>query len=174
MRKQSRKDSGFSILETTIALAVLAVGVLGLALVFTQGVMIISNVQADLIAKEKAAEAIESVFTARDTQVLLWAQIQNTNNGGVFLVGPQPLRVFGPDGLVNTVDDGAIETTQLPGPDNVLGTPDDITVAYGHYTRQVIIQNLSPTLRQITVIVSYPVGRLQLSYTLTSYISQFA
>ena len=59
---------------------------------------------------QKAAQAIEAVFGARDSHKVTWAQIRNVNgasgsDGGIFLDGPQPLPQAGPDGLVNTGDD---------------------------------------------------------------------
>jgi prepilin-type N-terminal cleavage/methylation domain-containing protein len=173
MNAQSRQN-GFSLIETSIAIAVLAFGVLALGIVFSQGVLYIAASEADLIAKEKAAEAVESVFMARDTRVLVWAQIQNLSNGGVFLDGAQPLNDPGPDGIVNTVDDGPVQTIILPGPDGLLGTADDQQESLGQYTRQITITNLGPNLRQVTVVVRYPVGRLTLNYTLTTYVSAFA
>ncbi len=72
--------------------------------------------QDQLLASERAAEAVETVFKARDNRVLTWAQIRNVNgatgtDGGVFLDGPQSIRDPGPDGLVNTADDGAVRTS---------------------------------------------------------------
>jgi hypothetical protein len=188
---RTRTQDGFSLLETAIAIAVLTFGVLALAAILTQGVMHLSTVQYNLIAKEKAAEAIESVFTARDTRALSWAQIQNLSNGGVFLDGPQFMNLPGPDGLISTgdenlpsagpdgvagtADDGpGLEMIVLPGPDNLLGTADDELRALGDFTREIQIRNLGPNLRQLVVIVRYRVGRLQLDYTLTTLISSYA
>jgi hypothetical protein len=185
------KQTGFSLLETAIAIVVLTFGVLALAAILTEGVLHVATVQYHLIAKEKAAEAIESVFTARDTRVLTWAQIQNLANGGVFLDGAQPMNLPGPDALVNTgdenlptagpdgiagnADDGpGLETIVLPGPDNILGNADDELRALTDFTREIQITNLGPNLRQLVVIVRYRVGRLQLNYTLTTLISSYA
>ena len=74
-----------------------------------------------LIAREKAREAIESVHAARDTGEFAWTTILNVADGGVFLNGAQPVRRPGIDGLVNTADDGAIETMNKPGADGILG-----------------------------------------------------
>ena len=70
----------------------------------------LSGVVGRLIAREKAREAVESVHSARDMRVITWAQIRNVQQGGVFLAGAQPLRTAGADGLVNTADDGALES----------------------------------------------------------------
>ena len=63
-----------------------------------------------LVAREKAREAIESVHAARDTGEFAWTTILNVADGGVFLNGAQSVRRPGLDGLVNTADDGAVET----------------------------------------------------------------
>jgi len=68
-----------------------------------------------LIAREKAREAVESVHTARDTGELAWAKINNVGQGaGIFVVGPQPMKAPGNDGLANTADDGAVERLRRP------------------------------------------------------------
>ena len=130
------RERGFSLIETVIAMGILGVGVLGAAGVLSEGLQMVSSSPGDLVATQKAAEAIESVFSARDSHVLTWAQLQNVKgltgaDGGIFLDGPQPVRLAGPDGVINTADDGAqpIESVQYPGPDKVLGTLDDKTVS---------------------------------------------
>lgn len=171
-----RAQQGFTLIETMIAIAVLAVGVLSLVAVFSQGVLTMSSSQSDLIAKEKAAEAIESVFTSRATGVLTWAQIRNVADGGIFLAGPQPLLDPGPDGLVNTADDDPLKPDVIvtPGPDGLLGTADDIQLPLTNFTREIQITDIAPNLRRINIIMRYTVGRLSRTYTLTTYISSFA
>jgi len=167
---------GFTLIETMIAIAVLAIGVLSLAAVLSEGMLTMSSSQSDLIAKQKAAEAIESVFTSRATGVLTWAQIRNVQNGGIFLAGPQPLLDPGPDGLVNTADDDPTKPNVIvtPGPDGLLGTADDIVIPLTNFTREIQITDIAPNLRQINIIMSYTVGRLTRTYTLTTYMSSFA
>jgi hypothetical protein len=127
-----------------------------------------------LTAKEKAAEAIESVFTARDSLIVTWSQVRNQSGGGLFLSGPQPIRTPGPDGLVNTADDGPVEETILPGPDRLVGTADDERVPLHSFTREIRITDLNQSLREIRVIVTYPYGEAAREYVLTTYISAFA
>lgn len=168
-----------TLLETMIATLILAVGVAAVAAVYSQGLMYMGSSQDDLIAREKAAEAIESVFTARDTKILTWAQIRNVRgasgaDGGVFIDGPLPINDPGPDGLVNTADDGALQNIVLPGPDGLLGTADDVFVPLAKFTREIQIRDAGTNLRQVKVIMTYRSGRLQRSYTLTTYISPFS
>ena len=114
-RAAAGSDGGFSLIETIIAMAILATGLLSLAGVFILGLNHLSTSSAALIAREKAREAVESVHTARDTRVITWCQIYNVTSvrsaacagapAGVFVDGVQPLRKPGLDGLVNTADD---------------------------------------------------------------------
>src|SRR3974390_545611 len=88
--RRMKRQKGFTLLETMIAMAVLSFGILSLVAVFTQGLQTSSGNQIQFIAQAKAQEAMETIFTARDTHILSWAQINNTSKGGVFLDGPQP------------------------------------------------------------------------------------
>ena len=165
---------GFSLLETLIAMLILSGGLLALATALSQGMVIMSTSHYHQIAKEKACEALENVNTSRDTHILTWNQIRNVSQGGVFLDGPQPLRARGPDGLVNTADDGALETETVAGPDGVLGSQDDVVNPLNAFSRQIVITDISTNLRQISVIINYQIGSLTRQYQLISYISAFA
>ena len=188
-RPDHGRNDGFSFIELIVAMSILVVGLLGLAQVFYFGMAIVGTSSAQLIAREKAREAIESVHTARDTRVITWAQIRNAadpgncagptmqgNGGGTFVNGPNNLLAAGPDGLVATADDTGQEKT--PGPDNTLGTADDIPIV--GFTREIDICDIvgNPNLRQITVMIRYPgssaVGSLRRTYTLTTFISSFS
>jgi prepilin-type N-terminal cleavage/methylation domain-containing protein len=182
-------EDGFSLIEVMVALSILMVGLLGLAQVFYYGLAIAGTSSAQLIAREKAREAIESVHTARDTRVITWAQIRNENapdcatwptttatGGGAFVNGELDLLAAGPDGLVQTADDDGEEMT--PGPDNTLGTADDIPLA--GFTREISICDVTGNnnLRQIVVTIRYPgstaFGMARRAYTLTTFISSFS
>jgi hypothetical protein len=184
-----RGEEGFSLIEVVTAMVILMVGLLSLARVFYFGMAIVGTSSAQLIAREKAREAIESVHTARDTRIITWAMIRNTaapdcsawanttaNGGGTFLNGQQNMLASGPDGLVYTADDTGTEKT--PGPDNILGTADDIPLV--GFTREMAICDINgnPNLRQIAVTIRYngssAVGSQRRSYTLLTYISRFS
>jgi prepilin-type N-terminal cleavage/methylation domain-containing protein len=192
MHKPS-SPGGFSLIETMIALGVLTVGVLGAAGVLTTGMQKLSSSPYDVVVMQKATEAIEAVFSARDSQRLTWSQLQNVlgagSDGGIFLDGPQPLHTAGPDGLVGTTDDDtAIETIVLPGHDQILGTADDITNVLTQYTREIKIRNVSDPpgcsvspappcqLRTVTVTITIltPNGTTMRTYTLVTYISAYS
>src|SRR5712692_12019136 len=174
MDQEHRSQGGFSLLETIVAIGVLTVGALGMAGVFAAGVQKTISSPGDLLATQKATEAIESVFSARDSHTVAWAQLRNVADGGIFLNGPQPLKVDGPDGVVNTADDGAVESNVLPGRDQTLGTADDVTQTLNEFTREIRIVDLSVDLRSVTVTIVYWAGPSNRSYTLTAYISTFA
>jgi hypothetical protein len=156
------------------AIAIMATGLLSLAAVFSYGLVHLNTGNDLLIAKEKATEAIESVFVSRDSLVITWAQVRNASQGGIFLDGAQPIRFAGPDGLANTSDDGAVEEIVLPGDDGVVGTQDDQVQSLHSFSRQIHITDINPNLRQIRVIVTYPYGDGSREYELTTYISAFA
>jgi hypothetical protein len=178
-----RKESGFSLIETVIAMGLLAFGLLSLAGVFVLGMRHMSTSSPGLIAREKAREAVESVHTARDTRVITWAQIRNEGEGGVFLDGPQDLRAAGDDGLVNTDDDAdeEIEFIVDPGPDRILGNQDDERTTLENFEREIVINdirdaqgNVNQTLRELIVIITYTVGQTTRTYRLTTYISSIS
>ncbi len=168
-------QSGFSLLETMFAIGILSVGALGMVGLFANGMQKTASSPGDLIATTKAAEAIESVFSARDSKTLTWAQLRNESQGGIFKDGAQPLMPPGPDGVVGTHDDGpSLESFDLPGPDQKLGTADDVTQTLSGFTRQIAIADVETDLRSITVTITYQLNGQARTYTLTAYISDFA
>jgi prepilin-type N-terminal cleavage/methylation domain-containing protein len=176
-----RNDAGFSLIETMVAMAIVVVALMALAQAFVVGMAHMNSSTYDVIAREKAREAVESVHTARDTRTIGWAQIRNVSGGGVFLDGPQSLRgVPGNegDGLVNTTDDAGLPMQFIvtPGPDQVLGTPDDLNQLLTNFTREIEIRDIagSATLRQLRVIMRYSVGNRQLTYVVTTFVSSFS
>jgi type II secretory pathway pseudopilin PulG len=171
---ETRSQGGFSLVETIFAIGVLSVGALGMAGIFVQGMQKTASSPAELIATQKAAEAIESVFSARDSHSITWAQLRNQAQGGIFNNGPKPMTVDGRDGVVDTADDGAVESVTLPGVDQRLGTADDVTKTLSDFTREIKITDVSTDLRSITVTITFKDGVNTRSYTLTALISSFA
>lgn len=174
---------GFSLLELVCAIGILAVAVLGLAGVMAAGMRHLTGSPSHVVAAQKAAEAVEDVFAARDSHKLTWDRIKNVagasgDDAGVFMDGAQTMRTAGDDGLVNTGDDPeTIETTTLPGPDGSLGTGDDRQLVLDGFTREITIRdvpNEGGQLRSITVTISYTAGSTRQSYTLVTYISSYA
>jgi prepilin-type N-terminal cleavage/methylation domain-containing protein len=178
--KKQHLARGFSLLETMIALVVLAVGVLGLAAMLGDALVYMQGSQDDFVAQQKAEEAAEAIFTAKYTNGITWAQVANNNAGnpqGLFLVPPQPLLQPGAtDGLVGTINDvgSPPEFTITPGPDGKLGTADDIELPLSKFTRTIAIANTAnANLRTITITINYQTSRFNRTYTMYTDISAF-
>ncbi|MGC2333944.1 MAG: prepilin-type N-terminal cleavage/methylation domain-containing protein, partial [Candidatus Acidiferrales bacterium] len=170
--KRRHRGKGFTLLETMIALAVLAVGILGLAAMLGDAIAYMQGSREDFIAQQKAEQAVEAIFTAKYTNSVTWPQVANFSAGnptGLFLPGAQPLTVTGADGLVGTaVDSTAIPDYILdPGPDGKLGTADDVKIPLTNFTRTISIIPFvgDANLRTIVVTVNYTAGRFQRVYT---------
>lgn len=167
-----------SMLILTIGLlAVLAS--LGVAMTGTQ----IS--EYDMLARQAASEAMESIFNARDTSQIGFAAIANTPAPGIFVTGSTQLLCAGPDGIIGTADDTtcvaangttcAVECLSEPGPDGILGTADDVIIPLTNYTRTITITQLSQTLDSVTITVTYlvPNSGHTRTYTLVEEISSY-
>jgi len=187
-----KPECGFMMLEVVISGAILVIGLVALLAVFSLSVAATQSAQEDMIAKQVASEAMESLFTARNTSQVTWAQIQNVADGGIFKNGPQVLQDPGLDGLVGTADDtadpdpkcaGPARCLKTPGPDGMLGTSDDIYLPLNQFTRDIQILPVSsptggnnPFLRQATVTITYTTPQfrqVQKTYVMSAYISQF-
>jgi prepilin-type N-terminal cleavage/methylation domain-containing protein len=172
--------AGFTLLETMIAMIVLAVGILGLAGMLANSLAYMQGSQEDFIAQQKAQEAAEAIFTAKYTNNASFDQLQNVGSStpnGLFLVGPQPMLQVGPDGLVGSINDtGAPPAYVLyPGPDNKLGTADDVQVPLASFTRTIAISNIpaEPYLRRVDITINYTTGGLPRTYTMTTFVSNY-
>lgn len=173
---------GFGMLEATVAAVILVIGLVGLAGLFSQSLTFLQYTREDLIAKQKAREALESVYSARNDATIGFAKIQNVSNGGIFVDGFIPLFLAGADGVIGSNAQTTILDRQiLPGPDGIVGTADDQIIPLVNMQRQILIQplidstgNVSPDVRQITVTVQVTSpGRAARNYTVTGYISRF-
>ena len=161
-RQSTRKhEQGITLLETMISIFVLMYGLLAVLATFALAISSTQNVALDSIARQKAAEAMESIFTARQTNQITFAQIYNTGTGaGIFTGGTTAMTDPGPDGLDGTADDVAAAPIILPGPSGRITnqSPPDVVVNLANFQRQIQIADVpgNPNLRQITVTVSYP------------------
>lgn len=191
-KSRASQQRGFTIIETMIAITITGIGIITLIAAFAAGVAATQTAQENLIARQKTLEAMESIYTARNTQQITFSQIANFPNG-IFTTGSTQLLCAGPDGLVNTTDDVSCpangpcvagpECVVMPGPDGILGTADDVAMSLGNFTRQVQINSvlesdgvtINPTLKQITVTVSYiPNGlRTARTYQVNALISAY-
>lgn len=173
-----RDDAGFTLAEALVAMGITVVGVMSLGLALAAGTRMLVGGQGQMVAAQRAAEAVEAVFKARDSRTIEWAEIRNVvgegNGAGVFLDGPREIRDPGDDGLINTDDDGEIEEVITPGVDGLLGTDDDQHTPLTGYTREIEIRDIGPNLRQIRVIVKYKGDGGEREYVLTTYVSSYA
>lgn len=188
------RQAGFTLVEVMIAIVVMTIGLLAVVASIATALATTQSAQEDLIARQKAREALESIYTARNSQQLPFASINNTSSGGIFQSGPQSLQCAGPDGLVGTTDDvpcttaagvtcpnSGVECMVLPGPDGVLGTADDQTMSLANFTRtitisQVLLANgtVNEAMMAVSVSVSYTKDGLpKRTYTVNGLISQF-
>ena len=190
-RALRRSQSGFTLLETMVATFVLVVGLLGLVATLAQGLAWMNVSQYEYIAQQKASEAIESIFTARDQGQATWSTICNVGStvcsNGIFLVGPQLLCDPGTDGILGTADDyvsgacpsaATTDSVLLPNSTGVFGTsPTRMPLTQYNFLRTITISSVTgvSNLRQIQITITYRAGRWpQRSYTLTAAISNFS
>jgi prepilin-type N-terminal cleavage/methylation domain-containing protein len=190
--ERSSPQRGFTLIEVMISIAIMGIGLLTLIAAFATAVSTTQNAQQNLIAREKALQAMESIYTARNTQQVTFSQIANISNGGIFTNAATQLLQAGPDGLVNTADDvnfpasgpcaAGPECVVLPGPDGILGTPDDVAMSLANFTRQIAIGTVlnsdgtvNANLKQITVTITYMSGSSSIphTYTVQALISAF-
>jgi prepilin-type N-terminal cleavage/methylation domain-containing protein len=187
-------QAGFSLVEVMIAIAVMSIGLLAVVGAIASAVATTQTAQEDLVARHKALEALESIYTARNSQQVGFSAINNTGNGGVFLAGAQPMMCAGPDGLVGTADDVAcvtsggttcpnsgVECWVLPGPDGVLGSGDDQTMSLANFQRTISITpvllsngSTNDNMRAVAVSVRYTRDGLPArTYTVNGLISRY-
>jgi prepilin-type N-terminal cleavage/methylation domain-containing protein len=192
-RARKQAESGFSLLEVMISMVILTVGLVSLLGVFGLAMASTQTSQQDMIAKQLANEAYESIVTARNSSQLSWSQINNAgtcgsgvnpSSGGIFLSGTTPIYSSGADGIVGTCDDmvAGEQTLREPGPDGNYGDADDVMVPLTAYQRTILISavddadgNPVASIRNVTITVQYttPQMKQQRTYTLNSYISQY-
>jgi prepilin-type N-terminal cleavage/methylation domain-containing protein len=174
--RHRKSEEGFTLIEVLIASLVLVTGLLAVAFGLGAGLAVVTTSQQDTVARQKAREAMEDVFTARDTASITFDQVCNIGAGAscIFVNGFTGLTTAGPDGIVNTSDDGPIEVVDMPGPDGILGTADDVLAPLIGYQRSIQVVQLTSILKQITVTIQYatPTG-ISRQVTLTAVMSPY-
>ena len=197
---RKRAESGVSLLEVVISMAVLTVGMVSMLGVFGLAMASTQTSQQNLIAKQLANEAYETIVTARNTGQITWDDIQNTGSTSCPISGasscgifanpatPQPMYQAITTGtyagiLGTTYDVGQPEQTlQDPGPDGIFQTADDTFIPLTGYQRTILIGSVTGvsgsvvnSLRSVTITVQYstPQTNTPKTYILNSYISQY-
>jgi prepilin-type N-terminal cleavage/methylation domain-containing protein len=189
-------QNGFTLIEVLISIVILTIGMLSLLTALCYAMAASQVSQQNMIARQLASEAMESVFTARNDSQLSWAQVNNVSQGGIFIDGATPLLCAGPDGILGTADDtpcttilgaecpnGGVQCLDEAGPDGKLGDADDVIVSLANYTRTIQISpmyaaggTLIPTLRAVTITINYTVAQqtsVPRTYSITEYISSY-
>ena len=184
--RRSSAEAGFTLVEVLIAGAIMTIGLLAVLGMFTTALASTQSSQLDQLAHARATQALESVYTARQTAQLGWDSINNTGTlTGIFTSGMSTLTDPGPDGLDGTSDDVPTALIILPGPDGILGgthSADDQTISLANFKRQIAITPAIdpntgaqiPTLKQVVVTIQYPTSTgIVRSYQVQALISQF-
>lgn len=168
--KQRKNESGFSLIETIIALVVLLIGILASMTAISYGVLSMQEAEKRSLAKEAARSTMETVFSIRDMQAFDpqtgypydWntIQISNGSNTGVFLDGWTPIRENpGDDGIFGTADDACSGTGSC-----TVGAYTNTSAIVTGLERKIeiydIVENNVVRKRRITVRIRYYVGRL--------------
>jgi len=193
-RSRKQAEEGFSLIEVLISMVILTVGMVSLLGVFGLAMSTTQASQQNMIAKQLANEAYESIITARNTSQISWDEIQNASacsgntdpgTGGIFMPGQTQIYNSGADGIYGTCDytgsTPLLEVLADPGPDGIYNTTDDTIVPLTNYQRTISIyalydanHNQISSLRGVTITISYSTPQnSQATYVLNSYISQY-
>jgi prepilin-type N-terminal cleavage/methylation domain-containing protein len=192
----NKGETGFSLIEVLISMAVMTIGLVGL--LGTLGIAMASTQNSEqlAIAKRLANEAMESILTARETTQVGWAQITNGTCSiggtcGIFPSGPQPINNPGADGIIGTNDDAAAGPQILdePGPSGVIQTAVgqpcnsavDVCITLSNFTRTITITPVSVNgvqdgnLNSVVITVTYtnPQFKAPQNYTVATLISSY-
>jgi prepilin-type N-terminal cleavage/methylation domain-containing protein len=183
-------DKGFSLIEVMIAIVVLGVGLLALMALFGRALATVQFSEEDQIAKQKARETLEAIYTARNDTSITFDQILNISSGGIFKDGFNPLYLAGPNGIPGTSSDTSIlDRVILPGKDGIMQTApgaatpagDDVLVPLSNFKREVLIGSVvgddgsvNPYMRKatVTIRITSP-GRGVREYVTEGYISSY-
>jgi type II secretory pathway pseudopilin PulG len=148
-------EAGVTILEMALATIILTVGLLALAGSIGYAIAVSNKGRNLTNTKLVAVSMLEQMETLRNTGRLSFGQIANVgavDNSGQsrtfagFPTGFQPVSINpGPDGIFGTSDDLTDPTTGQTQP----------TLAIPGCSREIVITNLSPTLKRVQVTLQY-------------------
>src|SRR5258705_11520413 len=86
------RQQGFALLETLIAIVILMIGLLAVLATFSMALGNTNTGQLDSIGRQKGTQALESIFTAPQTNQIRFANIHNIAPGtGMFTPGVSPM-----------------------------------------------------------------------------------
>jgi prepilin-type N-terminal cleavage/methylation domain-containing protein len=139
-----RREQGFSLLEMIVAMMIVTIGLLGVASAIGYALMASNSGRGITNAKLLVVSALEQMEMLRNTGQLNFDEISNTPAANSTFPG---------------FPTGFLPISSAPGPDGILGTADDDvsnpTLVVKDATRQILITNLSATLKKIQVTLRY-------------------
>lgn len=166
------KESGFSLVETVVALVILSVGILATISALSFSLLYVQETEKNTYAREYARSALETIFSVRDLQLFDdegnsanydWDTlvIKKSGNSGIFTDGWTPIRENpGVDGIYGTADDTCAATGNCGS-----GTTANSSAVISGYERKIeitdIVKNGVVRERYVVVRVKYMVGRNQ-------------
>jgi hypothetical protein len=149
------QEAGVTVLEMALATLILTVGLLALAASIGYAIAVSNKGRNLTNTKLVAVSMLEQMETLRNTGRLSFGQIANvgsvdntgaTRTFGGFPTGFQPVSINpGPDGIFGTSDD-------LVDPTNNVTQP---TWAMAGCSREIVITNLSSTIKRVQVTLQY-------------------
>ncbi|MGH9948550.1 MAG: type IV pilus modification PilV family protein [Pyrinomonadaceae bacterium] len=187
---QVKSQDGFSYIEVIIAIVILMVGILALLSAITGAVVQASGQQQQLAAKQIATSTIESIMSAKETDVnrvpalvrLGWEAVGNVGSNIDPITGlPQGVFVTGIQSVMTDA-----------GPDQIIGTADDTGTIVPNAQRQIVITDicdperpsancvpvpanpLPVRIRTVQVTITYFVGTIQRQEVLTTVLTNYS
>lgn len=190
LKRAKKGCEGFSLMEVLIASVILVIGLLSLMSLFVTALAAVKSSDEDMIARQKAREALESIYTARNDGTITFASIQNVSKGGIFTDNFQTMYLPGANGIPGTSQDSTIlDRVILPGKNGIVETDpaaaapagDDVLVPLSNFQRQILINNVTDpdgtvnvNMRQVTVTVRvWSTKGYSRDYTTSGYISSY-
>lgn len=168
---KNNKESGFSLVETMIAMIILMIGILATISALSFSLLYVQESEKNTYAREYARSALETIFSIRDLQLFdadgnnftyNWDTLvtKTSTNSGIFTDGWTPIRENpGSDGIFGTDDDTCAET----GPCGTGATANNSTVVKG-FQRKIeitdIVKNGVVRERFVVIRVRFMVGLL--------------
>jgi type IV pilus modification protein PilV len=160
--KPQKRENGFSLVETIIAMVILTVGLLSALSALTWGIVYVQEAEKKTQAKQIANSIMETIFAVRDMRtkdgiaINGWKTVQNTTSdaAGVFASGWYPVRENqGADAIYGTTDDSCAASSGCNSNPLVYGFDRKIDITD-------ITQNNSVFKRQVDVTVRYYIGTI--------------